>query len=641
MSGRGLRRLVVAAVGVAAVAFLLALFQPFAGDGGERVRVSIARDSGLGTIADTLDDAGVIGNKTLFKLRARLSGSADSLKPGVYYLREDSPYGDVLDKLEEGPAKELIQVTIPEGLSRREVAPIVGRAGVRGNYVAATSSARLPPGFRGERIPDKEGFMFPATYELRSGGNARTLVQKQAAAFAENFGSVDLSYARRKNLTPYDVLKIASMVEREAQLDKERPLVAAVIYNRLKQGQPLGIDATIRYATGNWTEPLKQSELSSDSAFNTRTRAGLPPTPIGNPGLASLRAAARPAKVDYLYYVVKPGTCGQHAFSSTFEQFEQDQAKYNAAREAAGGSRPRPVRRDEFAVGSRQSAVMKRVALLGWPVGHSRSPAMQNAAFAAAGLDWSYELLGVEPERFDEVVRGMPREGFAGANVTIPHKLAALEIADSATEVAQHVGAANTLTFADGRIEADNTDVAGLEASLAERAPGVPAGMRCLVLGAGGAARAAVYGLLRGSAASVAVWNRTPARAAELVESFRQEAVSQALEAAENPDASTYDLILNATSVGMARPGGDHPGGEVSDPFKALPLSADELRVGQMVVDLVYRPGSTELALAARERGLRCVDGFDVLVHQGAASFRRWTGREAPLEVMRRAARDP
>jgi uncharacterized YceG family protein len=342
MSGRGIRRIVLLAAGVAVAVFLLALFQPFKGEGGERVRVTVPRNSGVGEIADTLDAAGVIGNPTFFELRARLSGSADSLKPGIYYLREDSPYGDVLDRLEEGPGNELIQLTIPEGLSRREVAPIVGRAGVRGNYLAATRdrAVGLPPEFRGERIPDREGFMFPATYELRSGARALTLAQKQAAAFAQNFGSVDLSYARRKNLTPYDVLKIASMVEREAQLDRERPLVAAVIYNRLKQGQPLGIDATIRYGTGNWTEPLKQSELSSDSPYNTRTRAGLPPTPIGNPGLASLRAAARPARVGYLYYVVKPGTCGQHAFSSTFEQFEADQQTYNAAREAAGGRSP-------------------------------------------------------------------------------------------------------------------------------------------------------------------------------------------------------------------------------------------------------------------------------------------------------------
>jgi shikimate dehydrogenase len=281
------------------------------------------------------------------------------------------------------------------------------------------------------------------------------------------------------------------------------------------------------------------------------------------------------------------------------------------------------------------------VALLGWPVGHSRSPAMHNAAFRELGMDWSYELLGVEPERFAGVVRAMPAEGYAGANVTIPHKLAALAVSDSATGVAERVGAANTLVFAAGRIEADNTDVEGLEAALAERTPGAPGGLACLVMGAGGAGRAAVYALLRGGAASVAVWNRTPDRALALVRRFRSEAPSGLLEAIADPDPSTFDLILNATSVGMARPGGDRAGGEGRDPFKALPVSADELRDQQIVVDLVYRHEGTPLVLAARERGLPCVDGFDVLVHQGAASFRRWTGREAPLEVMRRAARDP
>ena len=151
---------------------------------------------------------------------------------------------------------------------------------------------------------------------------------------------VDLSYARRKNLTVYDVVTIASMVERETRVARERPLVAAVIYNRLHAHQPLGIDATIRYATANWTRPLTKSELALDSPYNTRTRVGLPPTPIGNPGLASLEAAAHPARVGYLYYVVKPGTCGEHAFSSTFAEFQRDQARYNTARQAAGGRSP-------------------------------------------------------------------------------------------------------------------------------------------------------------------------------------------------------------------------------------------------------------------------------------------------------------
>jgi uncharacterized YceG family protein len=130
------------------------------------------------------------------------------------------------------------------------------------------------------------------------------------------------------------------MVEREAQLDSERPLVAAVIYNRLHEGMPLGIDATIRFATGNYTEPLTESELAIDSPYNTRLNAGLPPGPISSPGLASIEAAAHPAKADYLFYVVKPGTCGEHSFSSTEAEFQADVARYNSARAANGGESP-------------------------------------------------------------------------------------------------------------------------------------------------------------------------------------------------------------------------------------------------------------------------------------------------------------
>src|SRR6185295_9928326 len=151
---------------------------------------------------------------------------------------------------------------------------------------------------------------------------------------------VDLGYARSKNLTKRDVVTIASMVEEEAQLDSERPLIAAVIYNRLREGIPLGIDATVRFATGNHERPLTESELAVDSPYNTRLNAGLPPGPISSPGLASIEAAAHPAKVDYLYYVVEPGACGVHAFSSTDAEFQADVARYNEAREAAGGESP-------------------------------------------------------------------------------------------------------------------------------------------------------------------------------------------------------------------------------------------------------------------------------------------------------------
>ena len=281
-----------------------------------------------------------------------------------------------------------------------------------------------------------------------------------------------------------------------------------------------------------------------------------------------------------------------------------------------------------------------RVALLGHPVGHSRSPAMQNAAFRAAGLDWRYEAIDVPPQDFAGVVAALPGRGFAGANVTIPHKLRALEAAHEATEVAHVVGAANTLSFTGGRVRADNTDVEGFLAALRERAPEAPAGLRALVLGAGGAARAVVYGLLEAGAAGVQVWNRHPERAERLVADLAPVAGNSALCSATEPAAAAIDLLVNATSLGMRDPHASPEPGEGDEFFKAVPLSADELGDRLTVVDLVYRQDRTPLLRAAQARGARCVDGFDVLVHQGAASFRIWTGMEAPLGAMRSGATD-
>jgi UPF0755 protein len=332
-----------AAVALAVLVFGWALFQPFAGDGGDGVRVTIPKDGSVARIADILDGAGVIESAALFELRATLAGRRGDLKPGAYDLREDMSYGDVIDRLAAGPGADILTITIPEGLSRREIAPLVSKEGVAGDYLRASeaSPALDPRRYGAARRPESlEGFLFPATYELRRGASVQSLVTKQLAAFRDRIGGVDLSYARSKNLTIFDVVTIASMVEREARLERERPLVAAVIYNRLRERIPLGVDATIRFATGNWSAPLTASELATDSGYNTRRRPGLPPGPIGNPGLASLRAAAKPARVGYLYYVVKPGTCGEHAFSSTFAQFERDRKRYEAAREAAGERSP-------------------------------------------------------------------------------------------------------------------------------------------------------------------------------------------------------------------------------------------------------------------------------------------------------------
>ncbi len=281
---------------------------------------------------------------------------------------------------------------------------------------------------------------------------------------------------------------------------------------------------------------------------------------------------------------------------------------------------------------------MPRLAVLGHPVAHSRSPAMQNAALAALGLgeEWSYEAIDVAPEEFDARVRAMPAEGFAGANVTVPHKLAALALADAVSEMAGEIGAANTLTFSGGRILAHNTDAGGLIASL----PEAPQGKRALVLGAGGAARAAVWAL-GAAGASVDIWNRTPARAEtvriEVAERARELQVKievgtieiEAQGGTAELDQSAYELIVNTTAVGLK--------GE--DPFEHLPLRRDGFGPGQAVVDMVYGDRPSSLLAVATDAGAVTVDGIEVLVQQGALSFEIWTGLEAPIDVMRVAAR--
>ena len=322
--------------------FLFSLFQPFKGDGEGLVRVAIPTGASVSEIGDILEENDVIASAFFFRARVTLGGDRGDLKPGHYRLKEEMSYGAAIDALSEGPPKDIITITIPEGRSRAEMAPIVEDAGLTGDYKQASvrSSAIDLRRYRAGTAETLEGFLFPATYELKRGASAEDLVARQLEAFGQQFGTVDLREAKRKNLTPYDVLIIASMVEREASVPEDRKLIASVIYNRLRAGMPLGIDATIRFALGNWTEPLKESELALDSPYNTRTHTNLPPGPIGNPGLASIQAAANPADGDYLFFVVKPCGEGEHVFSETDAEFQRDVARYNAERDRQGGQSP-------------------------------------------------------------------------------------------------------------------------------------------------------------------------------------------------------------------------------------------------------------------------------------------------------------
>jgi UPF0755 protein len=235
-----------------------------------------------------------------------------------------------------------LRIIFPEGFTRREMADrvdavreiAIDRRGVtprltKTGYLQASGAAVPPAEFRKDwKLSSIEGFLFPATYDFTKLTSSAKLVHDQLRAFRRSWRKVDLRYARSKNLTPYDVLIIASMIEKETVAPDERRLVAAVVYNRLHARMPLGIDATIRYGRNvPGTEPLKQSDLESDNPYNTRKRLGLPPTPIANPGLASLRAAAHPAKVDYLYFVRK-GDSMRHFFTASQSEFCQKSLGY-------------------------------------------------------------------------------------------------------------------------------------------------------------------------------------------------------------------------------------------------------------------------------------------------------------------------
>jgi shikimate dehydrogenase len=258
------------------------------------------------------------------------------------------------------------------------------------------------------------------------------------------------------------------------------------------------------------------------------------------------------------------------------------------------------------------------LGVVGFPVAHSRSPAMHSAALAELGLDWRYVRLPVPPELFAETVRALPGSGFTGINVTVPHKEAALAVADRGSAAAEAIGAANVLTFEQGgAIAADNTDAPGFLAALGQD----PAGLRATVLGAGGSARAVAWALADAGAAHVRVVNRTPARARTLADDLGVDV---------GPDPGGADLLVNCTSIGL----------EPTPYQQALDaLSLTGLTPPPVVVDLVYGTETTPVARWGHEGGARVVDGLEVLVRQGALSLEHWSGRAAPLEVMRAAVR--
>jgi UPF0755 protein len=298
---------------------------------GAEVTVTIPQGSSTAAIGMILEKAKVIDSASRFELEAF---SETGLQAGTYVLHQHDGYARAIAALKAGPpvrpTKELL---IPEGLAVRDIAQLTPKVGLKAAaYDAAVKQAKPPAGFlaKGEQAASMEGFLFPATYDVAQPPTGAALVEQQLEAFASNFAEVDMTKAKQKNLTSYDVLKIASLIEREAAYGPDRRRIAAVIYNRLKAKMTLGIDATIQYAVGSW-DPLTASDLDIDSPYNSRKVKGLPPTPICAPGLAAMKAAANPANANYLYYVAIPGDPDRkHFFTNSYDAFLQYQKDHPA-----------------------------------------------------------------------------------------------------------------------------------------------------------------------------------------------------------------------------------------------------------------------------------------------------------------------
>ncbi len=304
------------------------------GDVGGKVTVVVPMGATLSSIARELEAKGVVKHARAFVIRAESDGYATKFMPGTYAFHQNEPYEQLVALLAKGVKPPTVKVGIPEGTTLKQTAGRVAAAIktiTAADYVAVARDDPPPFRFGGYKSGTTlEGMLFPATYEVIPKVKARAFVEKQLAAFAENFAKVDMTRALKARLTPYDVVIIASMIDREALVPADRPMVAAVVWNRLRIDMPLQFCSTVQYALGKTKPVLTFDDLKIDSPYNTYKHAGLPPAPISNPGLAALQAAAAPADVDYLYFVARNDGSGRHYFSRDYAQFLVDQEKAKA-----------------------------------------------------------------------------------------------------------------------------------------------------------------------------------------------------------------------------------------------------------------------------------------------------------------------
>jgi len=293
---------------------------------GLNVEIEIKEGMSLTQVADLLAQKGIIDNSLLFKIYAQQKGIEKKIIPGTYNLKTGSDYDEVIKVISAGPPIVSFKLVIPEGFTVNQIVsrliedlPFIKETDIKDalnvgnyNYDFLKDNNKV--------VQNLEGFLFPKTYEVLQQYTAQNIIEMFLSQYQFETSNLDYSFAIKNNFSAYDILKVASMIEREAYLPEERPLISAVIYNRLKLKMPLGIDATLSYFLNKWDEPLTESDLKTDTPYNTRLYEGLPPTPICNPGLDSIKAALNPANVDYLYYVVTDPVSHKHTFSKTLKE---------------------------------------------------------------------------------------------------------------------------------------------------------------------------------------------------------------------------------------------------------------------------------------------------------------------------------
>lgn len=295
-----------------------------------KVEVSVVKGDTLSSVSDKLDKAGVIGNATLFKLEARMGGQSADIKPGKYTFNPSDGTGQIMKKLTAGEAVPTFSITIPEGLTIEQTAEVVAQnSGISAKeFKKAASQTDYGYAFlKDPAVKSTEGYLFPKQYEFEKGTTARQVVNRLLEQYLIETEGLDIAGAKKRlNLSEHELVTVASLIERESANPKERPLIASVIYNRIRQGMPLQIDATIQYARGKPKEELSQKDLEIDSPYNTYQNTGLPPGPIASPSRESLKAATEPAETDYVYYVLKANN-QEHFFTNNYDEFLQAKAE--------------------------------------------------------------------------------------------------------------------------------------------------------------------------------------------------------------------------------------------------------------------------------------------------------------------------